>query len=43
LPAALRAACQRFFIASPPRRMASDEPVVAEPIAFMSLGACEQR
>lgn len=33
-PAALRFACQRFFMARPPRAIASEDPVVAVPVAF---------
>lgn len=32
-PSALRLACQRFFMAKPPRAIASEEPVVAVPVA----------
>ena len=40
LPAALRFSCQILFIARPPSWMASDEPVVAVPIACLADGAC---
>lgn len=39
-PAALRFACQIFFMARPPSWMASEEPVVAVPIACFDDGAC---
>ena len=39
-PAALRFACQIFFMARPPSWMASEEPVVAVPIACFADGAC---
>lgn len=40
LPAALRFSCQIFFIARPPSWIASEDPVVAVPIACLADGAC---
>lgn len=39
-PVALRLSCHSLFIASPPSCAASDEPVVAVPIACFVDGAC---
>ena len=40
-PAALRLSCHSFFMASPPSCAASEEPVVAVPIACFVDGACQ--
>jgi hypothetical protein len=42
LPAALRFSCQMRFIARPPSWIASEEPVVAVPIAPAAEGACQR-
>ena len=42
LPAAFRASCHLFFIARPPSIMASEDPTVAVPITFPSLGALQR-
>lgn len=42
LPAALRFACQMRFIASPPSWIASEDPVVAVPMACLADGACHK-
>jgi hypothetical protein len=40
-PAALRLSCHSLFMASPPSCAASEEPVVAVPIACFVDGACQ--